>query len=87
MAGGAGGVGGFVLQLLNLWRNTFPEDKKKDINIITTCSGNNQDYVKNLGATHVIDYNKEKLDDKLKEITKGKGVDAWIDLVGEKSVE
>lgn len=86
VAGGAGGVGLFALQLLNMWRNTFPEDQKKSINILTTCSKSSFDYVKSLGATHPIDYNTDNVDQKIKEITNGKGVDAWIDLVGEKTV-
>lgn len=84
---GAGGVGGFCLQLLREWRNNLPENIKNVTHIITTCSSPNVEYVKKLGATDVIDYNTDNVSGKIKQITNGNGLDVWIDLVGTKSVE
>lgn len=47
--GGAGGAGGFAIQLA----------KHIGATVITTASMNNHDYVRQLGADHVIDYNTE----------------------------
>ena len=47
--GGAGGVAGFAIQLA----------KHIGATVITTASARNHDYVSNLGADRVIDYNKE----------------------------
>jgi len=82
---GAGGVGGFCLQLLALWRATFPKEEQESIKIITTCSQSNFDFVKSLGATHVIDYNKDDVKAKVMEITNNEGVDAWIENVSAES--
>ena len=47
--GGAGGVAGFAIQLA----------KHLGATVITTASARNHDYVRDLGADRVIDYNKE----------------------------
>jgi NADPH:quinone reductase-like Zn-dependent oxidoreductase len=47
--GGAGGVAGFAIQLA----------KHLGTTVITTASARNHDYVRQLGAERVIDYNKE----------------------------
>ena len=47
--GGAGGVAGFAIQLA----------KHLGATVITTASDRNHDYVRDLGADRVIDYNKE----------------------------
>jgi NADPH:quinone reductase-like Zn-dependent oxidoreductase len=47
--GGAGGVAGFAIQFA----------KYLGAKVITTCSAANVDYVRNLGADQVIDYNAE----------------------------
>ena len=47
--GGAGGVAGFAIQLA----------KHIGATVVTTASARNHDYVKQLGADRVIDYNKE----------------------------
>jgi NADPH:quinone reductase-like Zn-dependent oxidoreductase len=47
--GGAGGVAGFAIQLA----------KHLGATVIATASANNHDYVRQLGAARVIDYNKE----------------------------
>jgi NADPH2:quinone reductase len=69
---GAGGVGGFAIQLAKLQGAT----------VITTCSSANAAYVKKLGADHVIDYRDEDVSERLLELTKGRGVDAIVDVLG-----
>ena len=64
--GGAGGVGGYGIQIC----------KARAANVITTCSIQNEEYVKSLGADHVIDYQNEDVLDRIQEITNGRGVDA-----------
>tara|TARA_B100001250_G_scaffold76730_2_gene62867 strand:- start:4371 stop:5348 length:978 start_codon:yes stop_codon:yes gene_type:complete len=64
--GGAGGVGGYGIQIC----------KSKKAKIITTCSKQNEEHVKSLGADHVIDYQNEDVLDRIQEITNGRGVDA-----------
>lgn len=70
--GGAGGVGGFGIQLAKAAGKT----------VITTASERNHDYVLSLGADHVIDYTKEDVKAKVMELTNGRGVDAVLDTVG-----
>jgi len=72
---GAGGVGGFAIQLAKL----------AGLTVITTCSSKNIDHVKKLGADHVIDYTKEDIVARTKEITNGRGVDFWLDMVSPES--
>jgi len=64
--GGAGGVGGFGIQLAAAAGAT----------VITTASPDNREYVEKLGAAHVIDYNSEDVVARIMEITAGRGVDA-----------
>jgi NADPH:quinone reductase-like Zn-dependent oxidoreductase len=64
--GGAGGVGGFGIQICRAIGAT----------IITTASARNSDYVRSLGADHVIDYQSEDVIARILEITGGRGVDA-----------
>jgi len=64
--GGAGGVASFAIQVA----------KHIGARVITTASAANHDYVRQLGADQVIDYNKE-------DFTKvASGVDAVFDTVG-----
>lgn len=46
---GAGGVGGFAIQLA----------KNAGLTVLTTASSANHEFVKSLGADYVIDYRKE----------------------------
>lgn len=73
--GGSGGVGGFAVQLAH------------DIGamVITTASAHNFEYVRELGADHVIDYAHENVFEQVMAITNGRGVDAVIDTVGKAS--
>lgn len=62
----SGGVGTFAVQFAH-WKGAY---------VIGTCSKENVDVVKNLGADRVIDYKKVKFEEKLKNL------DLVIDLVG-----
>eukprot|EP01121_Diplochlamys_sp_Union-15-3_P010381 TRINITY_DN2905_c0_g1_i7.p1 TRINITY_DN2905_c0_g1~~TRINITY_DN2905_c0_g1_i7.p1 ORF type:complete len:183 (-),score=29.35 TRINITY_DN2905_c0_g1_i7:43-591(-) len=71
---GAGGVGNFAIQVA----------KHFGLKVFTTCSTKNIDYVKKLGADYVIDYTKDDIISKVKELTNGVGLDYWCDsLSGE----
>ncbi len=71
MQGGAGGVGGFGVQICANIGAT----------VITTASERNHEYVKSLGAAHVIDYSKENVVARIMEITGGRGVDRVLGAV------
>jgi NADPH:quinone reductase len=73
--GGAGGVGGFAIQLATI----------AQLNILTTCSAKNVDWVRKLGATHSIDYTLEDVPAMVAKLTHGRGVDGIIDTVGSDS--
>ncbi len=76
--GGAGGVGGFAIQLGRLL----------DLNVITTCSAANFSVVEALGAGHPIDYRNEDVTARVMEITHGRGVDIAINTIdGESATE
>ncbi|ELK47028.1 alcohol dehydrogenase [Halobacillus sp. BAB-2008] len=68
---GAGGVGGFAVQLAKMAGKT----------VYTTASEHNHEYVRSLGADGVIDYRQEDVHTKIMEWTEGRGVDAVIDTV------
>lgn len=74
---GAGGVGSFAIQLARL----------QGLNVITTASKDNHEYVRELGANVVIDYRSQSVEEEISSITGGKGVRAIIDLVDSKSAE
>jgi NADPH:quinone reductase-like Zn-dependent oxidoreductase len=69
---GAGGVGGFAVQLAAACGAT----------VITTCSPSNADYVRQLGADCALDYHTDDIPARVREITNGRGVDAVIDTLG-----
>jgi NADPH:quinone reductase-like Zn-dependent oxidoreductase len=71
MQGGAGGVGGFAVQIC----------KQIGATIITTASGRNHEFVKSLGADHVIDYNTEHVVNTIMSITNDRGVDRVLGAV------
>jgi NADPH:quinone reductase-like Zn-dependent oxidoreductase len=73
--GGAGGVGGFAVQLAVL----------AGLHVIATCSPHNFEWVQNLGAAEVLDYNRPDLAERVREITNGRGVDAIVDTVSSAS--
>jgi NADPH:quinone reductase-like Zn-dependent oxidoreductase len=73
ITGASGGVGGFAVQLakyLNYQR------------IIGTCSTKNFNYVRDLGATDLIDYRTDDVVGLAREITNQQGVGYGIDTVG-----
>jgi NADPH2:quinone reductase len=69
--GGAGGVGGFAVQLAAY----------VGARVMATASRRNFDYVKNLGAETVIDYQTEDVKQRIFELTNGRGVEAIINTV------
>ncbi|MCA1011150.1 zinc-binding dehydrogenase [Halobacillus halophilus] len=68
---GAGGVGGFGIQLAKAAGKT----------VISTASSHNHDHVRLLGADFVIDYRNEEVEARVMDITEGRGVDAVVDTV------
>jgi NADPH:quinone reductase-like Zn-dependent oxidoreductase len=66
ISGGAGGVGHYAIQLA----------KAKGVQVITTTSTRNVEFVRNLGADIVIDYTRQALADSVKD------VDVVLDTVG-----
>ncbi|ADE55668.1 alcohol dehydrogenase catalytic domain-containing protein [Coraliomargarita akajimensis] len=73
IAGGSGGVGGFAVQIAAHFNVT---------RIIATCSAANREYVASLGATDVLDYCREDVVARVRELTGGQGVDCGLDTVG-----
>ncbi|KXS09300.1 putative quinone oxidoreductase [Gonapodya prolifera JEL478] len=73
----AGGTGSLQVQV----------GKHLGAKVIGICSTSKVDIVKSLGADHVIDYTKEDVAARVKEITNGEGVDAVFDGVGKTSFD
>ena len=73
IAGGAGGVGSFAIQIARHFGVKA---------IITTASAHKHDYVKQLGATHAIDYHQDNVVQQVLDITGDAGVEASLDCVG-----
>ncbi len=73
ITGGSGGVGSFAIQIARYFGLKT---------IITTCSARNHEYVKELGATHAIDYRNEDIVSRVLEITNQQGVEIGLDTVG-----
>lgn len=69
--GGAGGVGGFAVQLARV----------AGLKIIATCSKHNNKFVKDLGAEEVIDYQHQDVVEAVKKLTRDRGVDYILDTV------
>jgi len=56
--------------------------------VIGACGGADKcELVRSYGAKVAIDYTKENLRERLKELTDGKGVDVIVDVVGGKVLE
>lgn len=76
--GGAGGVGGYALQLARL----LGADQ-----IMTSCSSHNFDYVKALGADLAFDYNAVDVHESILGATAGEGVDLILNTVNRASAQ
>lgn len=72
---GSGGVGGFAIQLA----------KRTGATVVTTCSAANADYVRKLGADEVIDYRRENVFERARDIAGPRLFDAIIDTIGPKN--
>ncbi|MCT9143529.1 zinc-binding dehydrogenase [Streptomyces violarus] len=72
VTGGAGGVGGFAVQLAAL----------AGARVLATASAHNTVHVKGLGAEAVVDHRTEDVPSRVREWTGGRGVDAVVDTVG-----
>lgn len=70
--GGAGGVGHVAIQLA----------KAVGAKVFTTVREENFEFVRNLGADVLIDYDKEDYVDAIMRETKGRGVDVVFDTIG-----
>ncbi|MCB1113319.1 MAG: NADP-dependent oxidoreductase [Chlamydiia bacterium] len=73
---GAGGVGSFAIQLAK-WAGA---------EVITTCSQENFDYVKKLGATLAIDYHKDDFSEVIKK-KYPKGIDLVFEMIGGETMQ
>ncbi|BDA74029.1 NADPH:quinone oxidoreductase [Calothrix sp. PCC 7716] len=74
---GAGGVGSMAIQLA----------KAMGAYVFTTCSAENFDFVKKLGADYPIDYKHENYIEVIYRETNGRGVDLVLDTVGGDTIE
>jgi NADPH2:quinone reductase len=73
IAGGAGGVGSFAIQIARA-----PGVRR----VITTASAENDDYVRSLGATDAIDYHTGDVAGQVLALTDGQGASIALDTVG-----
>lgn len=73
--GGSGGVGGYAVQLAN----------RAGLDVYTTCSPENDEFARGLGANVTIDYKSEDPVKRVLELTDGRGVDHVVDTVGGES--
>lgn len=73
--GGAGGCGSFAIQIA----------KMVGAKVAATCSGHNSDYVRALGADHVIDYRQGGVTEAIRQWAP-EGVDLVVDTVGQGSL-
>lgn len=69
---GAGGVGSIAIQLA----------KRHGLKVFTTVSHAKRKYVEQLHPDAMIDYQREDVDQRLRQLTSGQGVDLIIDTVG-----
>jgi NADPH:quinone reductase-like Zn-dependent oxidoreductase len=69
---GAGALGGMAIQLA----------KRRGARVITTCSAQNEDWVRKIGADDVVDYSRGDLAETVRRLTHGRGADAILDAVG-----
>jgi NADPH:quinone reductase-like Zn-dependent oxidoreductase len=72
---GAGGVGGFAVQLA----------AGAGARVIATESAQNADRARELGADAVLDFRADDIAARVRELTDGRGVDAVVDTIGPES--
>lgn len=70
--GGAGGVGGYAIQLA----------KRRGLEVLTTCLERDKDYVLDLGADLAIDFQKEDVYGIVDSYTSGLGVNYILSTIG-----
>lgn len=75
--GGNGAVGGFAIQLA----------KAQGWTVFTTCSTENNEHVKSLGADYVIDYHTQDITKEIHRLTHNQGVDVIINTISKESAE
>ena len=76
--GGSGAVGGVAVQLA----------KMHGITVFTTCSTRNVDYVReHVRPDAVIDYRTQDVDERVRELTDGRGADLIVDTVSGEEAE
>lgn len=75
---GAGGVGGYAVQLARLFGAS---------RIMATASPANHDFVRGLGADEVIDYNTEDVHARIMELTDGRGADCILNTLNRASAQ
>src|SRR5262249_42777008 len=68
----AGGVGIAAIQMC----------KAQGAEIFGTASSSKHEYLKSIGVSHCIDYNKVDFETEVKKLTKGEGVDIVLDALG-----
>lgn len=76
--GGSGGIGSMAIQLLAALQCTV---------IVTVSSAEKALYALNLGANHVINYQRQDFVEQVKVMTDGAGVDYILDVVGAKYLD
>lgn len=74
VTGGAGGVGGFAVQLA----------AARGARVLTTEHPDNTAAVERLGAAHLVDF-RDDVNTAVLELTRGRGVDAVVDTIGSES--
>lgn len=70
--GGAGGVGSIAIQLA----------KAMGATVYTTCRKSDQEFVRQLGADHAIDFTSQDYTQEIAGLTAGKGVHVVLDTIG-----
>ena len=76
--GGSGAVGGVAVQLA----------KMHGITVFTTCSTRNVDYVReHVHPDAIIDYRTQDVDERVRELTDGRGADLIVDTVSGEEAE
>jgi NADPH:quinone reductase-like Zn-dependent oxidoreductase len=73
--GGAGGVGSYAIQLAAYAGAV----------VIATASAANAEYVRGLGAQHVIDYQREDVAERVRALTGGRGADVILNAVSQET--